>query len=123
MQQALTYQERSRAFLVKAREYFDAGDFEQASEKAWGAAALMVKAVAQARGENHYSHNQLREFVETLADETGDDGLSDLYATAESLHKNFYENRFGVRTIRRRLRSVEHFVDKAEQLLYSNGGH
>ena len=44
------YRERSRAFLVKARTEFDAGDLEQASEKAWGAAAMMVKAVAERRG-------------------------------------------------------------------------
>ena len=50
MQETRTYQERSRASLVKAREELEAGDFEQASEKAWGAAALMVKAVAQQRG-------------------------------------------------------------------------
>ena len=50
MQETLSYQEPSQAFLGKAREELEAGDLEQASEKAWGAAAVMVKAVAEARG-------------------------------------------------------------------------
>ena len=50
MQQTKTYQERSWAFLAKAREELAVGDLEQASEKGWGAAAMMVKAVAGQRG-------------------------------------------------------------------------
>ena len=50
MQEALSYQERSQEFLGKAREELAAGDLEQASEKAWDAAAMIVKAVAEARG-------------------------------------------------------------------------
>ena len=49
MQQTRTYREQSRAFLDKAREELDAGDLVLASEKAWGAAAMMVKAVAEQR--------------------------------------------------------------------------
>ena len=51
-QQVQTYRERSRAFLAKARGELLTGDLEQASEKAWGAAALMVKAVAERRGKD-----------------------------------------------------------------------
>ena len=119
MQEILTYQERGQTFLVKAREQLDAGDFEQASEKAWGAAALMVKAVAQARGKDHYAHFQLTEIVEDLADETRDEDLSRLYSAATSLYTNFYENRFRARTMRRRLRDVESFVEKMERILNS----
>ncbi len=117
MQETLTYQERSQAFLVKAREQLEAGDFEQASEKAWGAVALMVKAVAQARGRSHRAHNQLTDIVEDLADEMGDDQLSDLYDAANALHGNFYENRFRARGVRRRLRNVEAFVEKMDRIL------
>ena len=119
MQDTRTYQERSRAFLAKAREYFDANDFEQASEKAWGAAALMVKAVAQVRGDRHRSHNHLRDIVERLSDETRDEDLSRLFALAEYLHINFYESQFGERAMRRRLRDVEEFVEKMDYLLRS----
>ncbi len=117
MQETLTYRERSRIFLAKAREELEAGDLEQASEKGWGAAAVMVKAVAEARGVRHKAHWRLERFVETLADETSDESLRDLFDAANSLHGNFYENNYGVRGVRRRLRRVEEFVDKVERLL------
>ena len=40
----------AREFLTKGREYLAAGDLHQASEKGWGAAAHMAKAVAIAQG-------------------------------------------------------------------------
>ena len=77
----------------------------------------MVKAIAQARGGSHRAHNQLTDIVEDLTDETGDDHLSDLYDAANALRGNFYENRFRVRGMRRRLRNVEVFVEKMDRIL------
>ena len=119
MQDTRTCRERSHAFLVKAREYLDANDYEQASEKAWGAAALMVKEAAEARGTRHRSHNQLREIVETLSEETGDEELSRLFAMVEHLHTNFYESQYSERVMRRRLRDVDGFVEKMARILES----
>ena len=119
MQETLTYQQRSHAYLAKARERLAAEDFEQASEKAWGAAALIVKAVAEARGVDHRAHNYLTDMVEAIADETGDDNLRDLYDAASALHVNFYENRFRARGVRRRLRKAEEFVEIMGRILTS----
>ena len=119
MQETLTYRERSRVFLEKARAELEAGDFEQASEKAWGAAALMVKAAAQQRGERHRQHAFLSTLVDDLADETGDAELVPLFDSANALHSNFYESRFGGRAVRRRLVSVERFVEKMARILDS----
>ena len=122
MQQAQaheTYRDRSKNFLVKAREEFDAGDLEQASEKAWGAAALMVKAVAEKNGLKHRQHAFLSEVVDDLAVETNDPELDALFDRANTLHFNFYENRFGRRGVRRRLAAVERFVDKMSRILDS----
>ena len=44
------YRQQSREFLNKSREYLSAGDWHQAAEKGWGAAAWMAKAVAEAQG-------------------------------------------------------------------------
>ena len=44
------YNTASRQLLAQARAELDQGDIRQASEKGWGAAAQMVKTVAQARG-------------------------------------------------------------------------
>ena len=117
MQETLTYRERSRAFLAKAWVELDAGDVEQASEKGWDAAALMVKAVAEQRGERHRQHAFLSTLVDDLADETGDAELRRLFDVANALHSNFYENRFGGRAVRLRLVDVERFVEKVARIL------
>ena len=44
------HSETAGVFLTKAGGYLAEGDLLQASEKGWGAAAQMVKAVAEARG-------------------------------------------------------------------------
>ena len=119
MQETRTYQERSRAFLMKAREELEAGDFEQASEKAWGAAALMVKAVAQQRGKPHRQHVFLSRLVDDLVEETGDEELDRLFDRANSLHSNFYEDEFRARAVRRRLPDIELFVEKMVAILES----
>ena len=46
MQQIQKYREQSRQFLAQAQQELAAGDLPQASEKAWGAVAQMVKAWA-----------------------------------------------------------------------------
>ena len=50
MQRTTTYREQSRIFLSEASEELVKGDLQQASEKGWGAASQMVKAIAQERG-------------------------------------------------------------------------
>ena len=61
----------SRRFVRQAQEEFDKGDQLQASEKAWGAAAHAVKAVAASRGWNHNSHRLLFDIVDQMARDLG----------------------------------------------------
>ena len=82
----------SRQFMRQAEEEFAKGDKLQASEKAWGAAAHAVKAVAQRRGWRHDGHRYLFEAIDSIYGETGDPELRGLFGTANSLHMNFYEN-------------------------------
>lgn len=117
MQETLTYRERSRAFLVKAREQLEAGDLEQASEKAWGAAAVMVKAVAEARGLKHEKHGHLFGVVRVLARETSDRELRGLFHVANGLHSNSYENWLDIDDVAEGLENVERFVEKIERFL------
>ena len=44
------YREASRHLLAQAHGELYAGDVRQASEKGWGAAAQVVKAIAEQRG-------------------------------------------------------------------------
>ena len=63
MQRTTTYREQSRIFLSQAYEELAKGDLQQASEKGWGAASQMVKAIAQERGWRHRSHRHLQNAV------------------------------------------------------------
>ena len=86
------YRAASRELLAQASAEIAAGDSRQASEKAWGAAAQMVKAIAQQRGWRHDSHTLLFQTAIRLAEETRDAQITDLFHIAGSLHTNFYEN-------------------------------
>ena len=116
MQQAATYRERSRDFLAKAYAELDE-DLAQASEKGWGAAAAIIKAVAEQRGLYHRSHNALHQIIDGLAGETGDQDLRRLFSVASSLHINFYENLYGRQWVESSIQDVEQFVAKVEALL------
>ena len=118
-QQVQSYRERSRAFLAQAYEELGAGDLEQASEKGWGAASLMVKAIAEKKGLRHRKHGFLYEVIDTLVEELGDEELDSLFDSANTLHFNFYEGEFGARAVRRKLRNVDKFVDKMSAILDS----
>lgn len=110
------YNETSRALLAAAREELEGGDLLQASEKLWGAAAQMVKAVGQSRGWRHDSHHGLFEAVNRLADETGDRELRDLFQIAGSLHFNFYEQTYPIEFIEQSAERIHQFIAKLEQL-------
>ena len=117
MQRTTTYREQSRIFLAQAYEELVKGDLQQASEKGWGAASQMVKAIAQERGWLHSSHRHLYEVINALESETSDSELTVLFASAGDLHINFYENWYSAGVVERRLQQVGRFVDKAEGLL------
>ena len=116
MQQTPTYRERSRDFLAKAYRELDE-DLVQASEKGWGAAAEMVKALADERGWPHHTHGALYNVVGRLRRETADDDLTLLFDHAGALHINFYENWYDREDVERRIEEVGRFVDKVETLL------
>ena len=90
----MTYREASRRFLTQAHAELEAGDLQQASEKAWGAAAQMVKAAATVRGWEHDQHRHLWVAARELSNEAGDPEIHDLFGVAHNLHTNFYENTY-----------------------------
>ena len=117
MNQREKHTSASREFLTKAQEALEQDDLGQASEKGWGAAAQMVKAISEQRGWQHNGHAYLFQAVRQLADETGDNQLVRLFQIANSLHINFYENWIPKESVRESLEAVQEFVDKAERLL------
>ena len=122
MQQVQTYRERSRSFLTKAWEELDAGNLEQASEKAWGATAMIVKAAAEERGLAHHTHRDYYPVLRAMVQQTGDEGLRDLFRAANELHHNFYEHWLTSEEVSSDIDSVERFVEKVEQLIPPTNG-
>ena len=114
---AEAYWEMAEEYLREAEGELRRGDFRQASEKVWGAAALAVKAIAYEReGRRLASHGELWEYVDRLIEETGDEELGDLWRTATAMHVNFYENWAPQREVERSLKRAEAFLEKLRKL-------
>jgi len=113
----LTYQEAARQLLAQGFAELAEGDSRQASEKGWGAAAQIIKAVASNRGWKHDSHAALYRVVGNLVTETRDDGIRKRFTTANALHQNFYENWGDADYVSGGLADVKDLLDKLEPLL------
>lgn len=114
--QANQYVATSRDLLAKAEEALAQDDLLQASEKGWGAAAHMVKSVAQRKGWRHSGHRELYRVVNRLAQETGDSDISVSFGLASALHANFYENWLPKEMIEAYLERTRSFIQKLEEL-------
>ncbi len=104
-------------FLAKARTYLADGDLLQASEKGWGAAAQMVKAIAETRGWSHDGHGHLFSAVTRLVEETGDWDIRTAFNAANALHTNFYEGWLDRESVEDNLAQVAELAEKLERLL------
>ena len=87
------YIQQSRDFLQKARQYLAADDLHQASEKGWGAASHMAKAVAHANGWEYEKHHQFNAVLNNARRLTRRGELLQLSAVANQLHGNYYERK------------------------------
>ena len=85
------YTTHSRRLMEHAEEELAKGDRLQASEKAWGAVAHQIKAIADRRGWEYDKHVQVFGIADRLAEETEDpEKVRLLFAVAHGLHKNYY---------------------------------
>ena len=106
----------SEKYAREMDEFLEKGDYVQASEKAWGAASQILKAVASKRGKELKSHGELHKFVSELREETGDQELRRLWQVATSLHQNFYENWLPEGIVRESIEDVKRFIGKLREL-------
>ena len=118
------YRQQARDFLDRAREYLVADDLHQASEKGWGAAAWMAKAVAVTHGWQYREHAQFGVVLRNASDLTGNERLVDLSGTAYGLHRGYYTcKRFlSSRTIARNLDQMAELLDTLEPLTQLTNG-
>lgn len=117
------YESQAREFLAQSREYLANGRLHQASEKGWGAAAHMVKAVAEAQGWQYDRHADFSRVMNQAILLTGNDRLSDLRGRANDLHGNYYERKrfLNAEVIRKDLDSIAELVALLAPLTVLNG--
>ena len=83
----------SRRFIQQAPYELDRGDRLQATEKAWGALAQMLKAHGQQRGWlNLGGHRTVGHIARQLHLEYNDIDVASAYIAADNGHRNFYDN-------------------------------
>lgn len=116
---SLQYSDRyaaiSQRLLRQAQEELDAEDLIQASEKAWGAAALAIKAVAEKWGWYHQGHYRLNAVVDFIAFEYGRQDLANLYLSPTLTHINYYEHRLEADIVQRALNDAKVFVEEMDK--------
>ena len=117
----LEYRQQARTFLARARDYLAAGDLHQASEKGWGAAAHMVKAVAEALGQPYRSLDEFGRHLVGWSRQTGDDRLRQWRLVANELHGNYYkrETLLDADEIASNLDDVQELLDRLQPLIES----
>ena len=111
------YRQAGEQFLAQARTELADGDLPQASEKGWGAAVQILKAVAEQRGWEHSRHRHHLVTANRLRSETGDGDIRRLFAVASDLHENFYENHLDAVAVAESLDDLETLMDKLLLLL------
>ena len=109
--------ETSRRFIIQAEAELRAGDEMQASEKAWGAAAHAIKAVAERHRWRHDTHSDLFRVVDNIVRLTGDSEIRLLFDDANALHKNFYEGWLGYEHIAQNIERVKRLLIKLDAFM------
>ena len=100
----------SRELLMNARLELAEGDLLQASDKAWGAAAFAIKAVAEKRRWFNEADWKLERAAVIIADELADPNIRRCYSLARLVHFNFYRHEYTAR-------EVEQAIDAAADLV------
>jgi hypothetical protein len=107
----------SEKYIKDAEEFLTKKDFVQASEKAWGAATQIVKALAAKEGKELINNGELHRYVAELSKEKGDKEIMKLWFSATSFHQNFYENWFPEEAVRSAIEDVKNFIEKLRKFL------
>lgn len=109
----------AREFLRRSREYLDDGDLHQASEKGWGAAAHIAKAVAASRGWEYEHHDQFDMIIQNARHQFRQPSLRGYGQSAQSLHRNYYQHPslLNADAIREDIDDVETMLDVLEPFI------
>ena len=116
-EEAVRNMEISHNFLKQAREELAKEDLLQASNKAWGAAAYAIKAVAERRRWFNDADWKLWEAASVVTEEEGDHSILAGYSAARQAHYDFYHHEFLAMDVRQILDITEGMVAKLDALL------
>jgi hypothetical protein len=108
------YSSMSQDYMARAENYLRNEDLVQASEKSWAAAACALKSIAEHRGWRHQSHSLLYDLSNQAADELGRPELQDLFAFANTMHQNLYENLMPIETVEYGVGRVKAYLAELE---------
>lgn len=90
---------------------------ENASQKGWGAASQILKAMAAKEGKELRSHRELWGYASELRIRYEDEELGIFWREANTLHINFYENWMPLDEVELTVRDVKRFVEKLRGLM------
>lgn len=107
----------AREFMERSDRYFAEGDVLQGSEKAWGAAAHAVMALAQQRGWDLGSHRAMIRAVNRISQEQNDRALRLEFNVAEQFHANYYHGFMEEFQIENNRPTVREFVGRILELI------
>jgi len=110
------YNKLNGKYLKDADELLKQKDYSQASEKYWGAAAEITKAYAESIGKHLKTHADLWDFVIGLNKKEPELNLIHLFADANHLHSNFYEDELRPEVVEELAKSVKKYIQTIKHL-------
>ena len=90
---AADHASQAQEFLAESRQYLSVGKLHQASEKGWGAASHMAKAVAAAQGWEYTNHADFGSILYEARRLTGNPRIHELRGVPNELHINYYKRK------------------------------
>ena len=111
--------EISHNFLRQAREELAKEDLLQASNKAWGAAAYAIKAVAEKRRWFNDADWRLQDAAWVIAAEQEDNDIMLGYLAARQAHYHFYHHEHHAYTYELIINATEVMVNRIDVMLTS----
>lgn len=111
------YIEYGKRYLAEGGKLLKEGDYVQAGEKLWGAVTQFVKVYAGQNGWKHNGHRELFKVINNISKELRDDEFNDLFASANSLHINFYEHWLTDEQVMRYANNVKKLIEKLKKLI------
>jgi hypothetical protein len=101
-------------YMNEAEDFLKKGDYVQASERAWGAAAQAVKALAAKDEREIRSHRELQEYAASIIEKDAE--LRKGWSAAGELHRNFYEAWLPPKLVRGYIEDVKEFLSRIKRL-------